>query len=1413
MSDINPNPNPPMLAMPAPIASPPPVAAGPPEIPPLLNLEIPGPTSAALSPTVSINALNSLLQKVEQRRQNLRFWAALASCWAAAAIIGWGLIVIQGVAGPDFILRIAGFNLPFIWPLAGLVGITLVGFALIRLQHHRRGNLRQLAAQIEARYPELEGRLLTAIQQQPAPEMELGYLQHRIIQEALRHGEQNNWSDLIPQSRIVLAQLAHLLALCLFLLTSVTLGFQTSREHRSFAHGGNAEVTVTPGDTAIERGNSLIIFTRFGGPLPAVVNLVLGSSAGQTQSIPLVKSLADPVFGGSLPEVSSNLVYHVEYAGKRTRDFKVTVFDYPKLERSDAELLYPAYTGLPIKRIQDTRHISAVEGSRLDLSLQLNKPVLTARLVPKGERGDNDIPLQILTNRTVAELKQFVLAASKSYELQLVDADGRTNKVPSQFVFAALPNRAPELHLTSPRGDIRPSPLEEISFDGTAWDDFGVQSYGLGYTVAGQDPQLISLGEHVPAKEKRSFHHLLRLEDLALQPDELIAWFAWADDIGPDGQVRRTSTDLFFGEVRPFEEVFREGQGMEGGQAGQTGQAGQNGQSATAKLAELQKQIINATWKLQRAHVATNANQSSLPIRRAARLTSTSNSRVNPLFLPGYASLAAIASHHGFMGLVSPGLHAQVKEPRITPSSASARPAQPGLKPPRPGQSYEEDLKVIREALEQALEQAEAASGRQDDPRLQALWSATKTEMEKALALLDDALKTPTSLPGALAAEKSAYQALLKLQEHEYQVTRSRNQSPGGEGRQGQMQRQLDQLEFKQSDDRYETQREARTPQSTERKEELQVMNRLQELARRQQDLNDKLKELQTALQQARTDEARQELRRQLKRLQEDEQQLLADVDEVKQRMDRPENQSRMSEERQQLEQTRNDVQRAAEEAGKGSPGQALAAGTRAQRQLQEMREQMRKQNSNEFAEELRKLRGAARELERRQDAILNKLQPESVDQRKSLTDAFDRDALLKDLERQKQDLTNLVERVTQVTQETEQAEPLVSKQLYDTVRKFSQDTGKGVRDLQSQWLNRGQMPRSLYDHLKDSKAAEGTKLLEMTSEMLRQDGLPQAQESGQVARSALNSLKQGVERAAQSVIGDDAEALRLAQDELGRLTEQLQQEMAQAGNEGTNGSTAGALDREANGSKSRLPASQNVSPATGEASREQASRPGQPATQSQGESGEGKASGNEVTQATPPPSNQAADSGQAPGSTGADGQQPESASGERQARNSPSPSAPRNGRARSGEPSSAGGGGEGSDLARNLTRNLDRLLSNDVGGPAGPITGENFTSWSDRLREVEEMVEIPYLRNEVARARERARTVRQQYTLDRKKPDWAVVRLKIMQPLVEVQKHIAEELAKRESREALVPIDRDPVPNRYSDLVRRYYEELGKNQ
>jgi hypothetical protein len=70
---------------------------------------------------------------------------------------------------------------------------------------------------------------------------------------------------------------------------------------------------------------------------------------------------------------------------------------------------------------------------------------------------------------------------------------------------------------------------------------------------------------------------------------------------------------------------------------------------------------------------------------------------------------------------------------------------------------------------------------------------------------------------------------------------------------------------------------------------------------------------------------------------------------------------------------------------------------------------------------------------------------------------------------------------------------------------------------------------------------------------------------------------------------------------------------------------------------------------------------------------------------------------------------------------------------------------------------------------------------------------------------------MRRDFTQDARKPDWTVVKLQIVQPLLEVRNRLAEELARRDPKDRLAPVDRDPVPGRFSESVRRYYEELGK--
>jgi hypothetical protein len=307
-------------------------------------------------------------------------------------------------------------------------------------------------------------------------------------------------------------------------------------------------------------------------------------------------------------------------------------------------------------------------------------------------------------------------------------------------------------------------------------------------------------------------------------------------------------------------------------------------------------------------------------------------------------------------------------------------------------------------------------------------------------------------------------------------------------------------------------------------------------------------------------------------------------------------------------------------------------------------------------------------------------------------------------------------------------------------------------------------------------------------------------------------------------VLGDDAEALRLARQELEEVTEQLRREMAEAGG----GQSSGQPGQEGSpqAGEGNQPGSGGRETQDGELA-EAGNRPGQPGQGQQGEGRQASASGEQASE----------------GQGGGEGQREGQGEGQGQgslAQNQGGATAGESGQGRGGSPNNeargegrtggltqrggtqrggstyGGGGYEGGIFGGEWAGNSGPLDLADLleeSREPGPLTGDEFADWSDRLRNVEELIDDPALRNEVATARERARTLRREYRQDQKKPDWAVVRLEIERPLIEVRNRLSEELARRDSRDPLVPIDRDPVPARFAEQVRRYYEELGKDR
>lgn len=1238
--------------------------------------------------------LRSILDQVARRLRRRGLLSALACCWLAWGLAGLALFA----TGPYPTATVA--------MLAGLAVASGLGCAWATTRGGR--DPRRVAGLVESAYPDLDAGLLTAVEADAA-EGPRDFLRQSVIDAALEHGRRHDWAGaVVSPARLAGLRLGHGAAAVLALVAFGLLG----RESRDAAAptpargtdgvATGADLVVVPGDTEIERGTPLLVVARFGRGVPPAASLVVEGAAPR----PMARSLEDPAFAGRVESVDSDLTYHVAFGEGRSPSYRVRVFDHPELTRIDARLEFPEYTGQEPKLVEDVRHVSAVEGTKVDLTLRLSKEVASATLV--DEEGA-ETPLEPVAGEPTPTVRTATtLADSHRYKVRLVDRDGRPNKLAADLTINVIRNKPPAIVMAAPGKDTRVSPLEELRLGARVEDDFGIVRQGVTFTHAGAEPrEVVVNGPDAVGKaiKKLEYEHMLDLESLKAAPDELVSYFAWAEDVGPDGAVRRAEGDMYFAEVRHFEEIFR--QGEQSSSASQEPQE-QGGQAQQAEqLAELQKQVVNGTWRV---------------IRR-----------------------------------------------------------ETGAKPT---DAFAEDVKLLRESQQTALDQAGAVSQQlQDEGSKKHLAAAVKAMGEAAerLAAAVDA-SDPAALKPALAPEQAAYQALLKLRAREFQVSRSRSRSGQQSG--SPSQQQLDQLELSEDENRFEEQRQARPEETSEQakqqREARQVANRLRELARRQEDLGARLKELQSALEAAKDEEARREAERQLKRLREEQRQILRDADELRERMEQEPNRERMADARQQVEQGRENLRRASEALDQDRIPEALTEGARAGEKLDQVREDLRKESAGRFSEDLAQMREQARKLDEDQEKLTERLEADKAESAHSLRDTGDRKGIEQEFKRQGQDLDQLVDRMKGTVQEAEESEPLLAKSLYDAARKADE--------------------QAVADALREA-------------EQLARLGVPEeAAKSSRRAGEGLDQLRQGVERAARGILGDEVAALRRAQDEVDDLANQLDREIAQAdpGQAGREGEPRQGRP----GGQAKGEPRENEEAGQGNGRREPGAEPQEKQEPRPGEGGRGeRPDGDRQPGAGPQPGQEPQRGGQPGGEEGqgqAQDQEPQPG-GEAQPGQGGEPR--EGGQPGQGQP--GGRQGRGGQGGRNPSAG-DRLmdgLAQQPGGPAGaggPIRGEGFREWSDRMRDVEEILDDPELRAEAARIRDRVRGAREEFRRHAKEPDWAELKVGAADPIRELRDRIAEEVRRREEPDSLVPIDRDPVPPRFAEGVRRYYERLG---
>ncbi len=301
--------------------------------------------------------------------------------------------------------------------------------------------------------------------------------------------------------------------------------------------------------------------------------------------------------------------------------YTVTALVPPRVQRIDIQYQYPSFSGLSPRTEEDGGDIYAPAGTRVRLAIHVDKPVAAGELAMSSGAS-------ALTgtggNVVHADL---VLAKDDSYRIRLTDADGLASDGDSEYFIRLMDDRPPDVRILRPAGDQGITPLEEVAIEARADDDFGVASLDLVYAVGGGPERSVAFTKISGGDTQRTGAHLLAAEDLNVKPGDVITYYARARDVGRGKRSTETRSDLFFLEVRPFNEEFVAAQSQANARGGA-------GDEQLDSLIEAQKEIISATWNIERR---SGGGRSAADIKAIAQAQSELKARAERVLGPGRA--------------------------------------------------------------------------------------------------------------------------------------------------------------------------------------------------------------------------------------------------------------------------------------------------------------------------------------------------------------------------------------------------------------------------------------------------------------------------------------------------------------------------------------------------------------------------------------------------------------------------------------------------------------------------------------------------------------------------------------------------------------------------------------------------------
>lgn len=533
--------------------------------------------------------LRALLADVRARwtrRAFLRAWTLGAA--TAAAMLLVGLLAVWLVARE---------GVPLVLVVVAAVAVAIISLVFALLPLRQPPTDKQMARFIEEQAGGLNDVLVTAVEKGGAGSSPMNEL---LVAHAVKAARALQFDALIGPDTLKRALVSAALG-SLALVVSAGL-FAPSAGRATDVVGAylfpkRYVIAVAPGSVKVRAGQPLTVVARIPGIDGGLTPDITVGSGEAARSATMTPAAAAGEFTITLSNIESSFPYQISLGSAQSARFEVDVVRPVRVARVDVRYEYPAGVGLPDQTEQDTGDIYAPAGTTAHITITLDKAIKQGQLT----RSEGTSVALAGTDKVMSASLKVV--KDGSYRIALNDIDDLANEGTEYFI-RLLNDRPPDVRILRPAGDKHVSPLEEVAIEARADDDYGVQSLELVIKTAGGKERVVPLGQPVSGSVATGAHTVY-LEDLHVTPGDFVTYYARARDVGRGRRGIEARSDIFFLEVKPYEEEFTatESQSMGGGQTEQTG---------LEELIAQQKDVMAATWKLDaRARRARDARSES----------------------------------------------------------------------------------------------------------------------------------------------------------------------------------------------------------------------------------------------------------------------------------------------------------------------------------------------------------------------------------------------------------------------------------------------------------------------------------------------------------------------------------------------------------------------------------------------------------------------------------------------------------------------------------------------------------------------------------------------------------------------------------------------------------------------------------